>query len=246
MDMMDYVFIVIAYGVAGAIKGLTGIGFSTSCLPIMAMRLDMTVAIPLVIVPSVVSNVAVMIQAGGFANAVRRFWQLYLGSVPGLLLGLWVLVSIDVDLVKAILGLVLIVYTLWAFNSSQSSLSVVWEQRLKGPVGFCTGFINGLTGSQMMPSMPYLLSLDLDRNAFVQAINISFTLSSLVLFFGMTRLGYVDLDLFLLAVAGLIPVLTTVYLTGRLQRRLSGSVYRKLVLVFLLIMGLGLMMRAAL
>ncbi len=60
------------------------------------------------------------------------------------------------------------------------------------------------------------------------------------------RLGYVDLDLFLLAVAGLIPVLTTVYLTGRLQRRLSGSVYRKLVLVFLLIMGLGLMMRAAL
>ncbi len=182
MDMMDYVFIVIAYGVAGAIKGLTGIGFSTSCLPIMAMRLDMTVAIPLVIVPSVVSNVAVMIQAGGFANAVRRFWQLYLGSVPGLLLGLWVLVSIDVDLVKAILGLVLIVYTLWTFNSSQSSLSVVWEQRLKGPVGFCTGFINGLTGSQMMPSMPYLLSLDLDRNAFVQAINISFTLSSLVLF----------------------------------------------------------------
>jgi hypothetical protein len=35
MDGNDYLFILIAYIAAAAIKGLTGLGFSTACLPIM-------------------------------------------------------------------------------------------------------------------------------------------------------------------------------------------------------------------
>ena len=70
MDWLDYAFILAAYVAAGGIKGLTGIGFSTSCLPIMALRLDLKVAIPLVIVPSIVSNLAVMLQAGRFREDV--------------------------------------------------------------------------------------------------------------------------------------------------------------------------------
>ena len=110
MDWVDYAFILMAYLVAGGIKGLTGIGFSTSCLPIMALRLDLKIAIPLVIVPSIVSNLVVMLQAGRFREALSRFWPLYLASIPGLIIGLTILVTIDVDIAKAILGLVLISY----------------------------------------------------------------------------------------------------------------------------------------
>ena len=88
----------------------------------MALRLDLKLAIPLVIVPSIVSNLAVMLQAGRFRLAIRRFWPLYLASVPGLLLGLSVLVSIRTTLTKAILGLVLIVYALWALSNKSFSL----------------------------------------------------------------------------------------------------------------------------
>ncbi len=243
MDELDYLFILTAYVVAGSIKGLTGIGFSTSCLPIMALRLDLKVAIPLVIVPSIVSNLAVMMQAGHFRKALRRFWPLYQASVPGLLIGLAILIAIRIDTAKAILGLVLIFYALWAFSNQPSSLSASWERRLKIPVGFCTGFINGLTGSQVMPALPYLLSLNLEKHDFVQAINISFTLSSLVLLVGMNRLGYLSPETFMVAVAGLVPVLSAVYLTGRLQKHLTGTAYRKLVLGFLLMMGIILLLR---
>lgn len=50
-------------------------------------------------------------------------------------------------------------------------LSANWEKRLRVPTGFLTGFINGLTGSQVMPVLPYLFSLNLDIKTFVQAIN---------------------------------------------------------------------------
>lgn len=243
MDWPDYTFILIAYVVAAAIKGLTGIGFSTSCLPIMALRLDLTMAIPLVIVPSIVSNLAVMVQAGGFREAVRRFWPLYLSSLPGLMAGLAILVAIDAGAAKAILGLVLIAYAVWALSNASFALSAKWERALKMPVGLGTGFVNGLTGSQVMPVLPYLLSLNLDKNAFVQAINISFTLSSLVMLFGMNQLGYLSAKTFMLAIASLLPVLLTVFLAGRLQRRLSGAWHRRLVLGFLLVMGAILLVR---
>jgi len=246
MDWVDYVFILTAYIVASGIKGLTGIGFSTSCLPIMALRLDLKIAIPLVIVPSVASNLVVMLQAGRFREAVRRFWPLYLASIPGLILGLTILVTIDVDIAKAILGLVLISYALWALRNRAFSLSVEWERLLKMPAGFCTGLVNGLTGSQVMPVLPYILSLNLNKNAFVQSINISFTLSSLIMLVGMNRLGYLSLNTFLIALGGLLPVLLTVYLAGRLQGRLTGAFHRTLVLTFLLVMGLILLVKTLL
>jgi uncharacterized membrane protein YfcA len=243
MDWVDYAFILTAYVVASGIKGLTGIGFSTSCLPIMALRLDLKIAIPLVIVPSIVSNLVVMLQAGRCREAVSRFWPLYLASMPGLIIGLTVLVAIDGDIAKAILGLVLISYALWALGNKTFSLSVEWERLLKMPAGFCTGFVNGLTGSQVMPVLPYLLSLKLDKNAFVQSINISFTLSSLIMLVGMNRFGHLSLNTVLTALGGLIPVLLTVYLAGRLQGRLTGAFHRTLVLSFLLVMGLILLVK---
>ena len=112
MEWSDFCFIFAAYVVAAGIKGLTGIGFSTSCLPIMALRLDLKVAIPFVIIPSIVSNFAVMAQAGSFREVVKRFWPLYLATLPSLLLGLMILVAIDINLAKAILGVVLIAYAL--------------------------------------------------------------------------------------------------------------------------------------
>jgi len=243
MDGTDYVFILIAYVVAAAIKGLTGIGFSTSCLPIMALHLDLKVAIPLVIIPSIVSNFAVMIQAGRFREAIGRFWPLYAASVPGILLGLTFLVAIDADAAKAILGIVLIAYAVWALGNQSFSLSRERERILKMPTGFLTGFINGITGSQVMPVLPYLLSLDLHKNSFVQTINISFTLSSLIMLLGLNQMGHFSANTLLVAVMGLIPVLTTIFVTGRLQHRLTGALHRHLVLGFLLIMGLILIVR---
>jgi hypothetical protein len=171
MDGNDYLFILIAYIAAAAIKGLTGLGFSTACLPIMALHLDLKIAIPLVIIPSVVSNIAIMRQAGNFRSALSKFYPLYLSTIPGLFAGLFVLISINADAAKAILGLMLIMYSLWALTNMSFSLSPKWERTLKIPTGFLTGFVNGMTGSQVMPILPYLLSLNLNKKVFVQAIS---------------------------------------------------------------------------
>ena len=244
MNWIDYAFILIAFIAAAGIKGLTGIGFSTSCLSIMALRFDLKVAIPIVIFPSIVSNLAVMIRAGRFRHAVNRFWPFYIASVPGLLLGLSILLTIDVNVAKAVLGLILITYTSWALSNAVFVLSKKWERNLKIPSGFLTGFINGLTGSQVMPSLPYLLALNIGKNDFIQTINISFTLSSFIMLIGMNYSGLLSAATSTLAILGIVPVLITLSLANRLQKRLSGTSHRRLVLLFLLLTGLILIVKA--
>ncbi len=246
MNEVDYLVVLIAYIVASSIKGVTGLGFSTSCLPIMALRLDLKLAIPLVIVPSIVSNVMIMVQAGHFLDVVRRFWVLYASTVPGLLLGLFMLITINVDVAKIVLGLVLILYALTALAQRPFILSETTERRLKAPVGFLTGFINGLTGSQVMPVLPFLLSLGLDKNTFIQAINISFTFSSVIMLFGMNQTGYLSAHTLLLAAGAAIPVTALVYVGGKVRNRLSSMLYQKLVLLFLLTLGIILSVKSLL
>ena len=57
-----------------------------------------------------------------------------------------------------------------------------------------------------MTVLPYLLSLNLDPNRFVQAINCSFTLSSLVMAAGLAQLGLLTVETAAISAFGLILV----------------------------------------
>jgi uncharacterized membrane protein YfcA len=234
----------LAYLVASGIKGLTGIGFSTSCLPIMALRLDLKIAIPLVLIPSMTSNLVVMYQAGNFRQALSRFWPFYLFSIPGLLIGLSVLVVININVAKLILGIVLICYASWALWNSAFALSLHAERLLQVPAGFLTGFINGLTGSQVMPALPFMLSLKMHKNDFVQAINISFTLSSLILLGRMLQLSLIPQSSLAVALGSIVPVFAIVFIAGHFQKSMSVDLHRRIVLWFLFTMGCALALRA--
>ena len=97
-----------------------------------------------------------------------------------------------------------------------------------------------------MPVLPYLFALELNKNTFIQAINISFTLSSFVMLAGMNQFGYLAPDAFLIAVGGALPVLAIVYVSGKLRDRIPGVLYQKLVLIFLLFLGFLLSVKSIL
>ena len=83
--------ILATYLFAATAKGVTGLGFSTTCLPILALLVGLKEALPLVLIPSICSNIVVMRQAGRFGETLRRFWPMLLALLPGLVLGLWTL-----------------------------------------------------------------------------------------------------------------------------------------------------------
>ena len=111
----------------------------------------------------------------------------FLAAIPGLLLGLWFLSSAESTTTRAILGIVLLVYAIWTLAKGHFALDASMARWLAYPVGFLTGIVNGVTGSQVMPVLPYLLSLNLSKDLFVTTINIFFTVSTLIMLAGIKQ-----------------------------------------------------------
>ncbi len=235
--------IFVVYLGAATAKGVTGLGFSTTCLPFLALTIGLKEALPLLIIPSISSNLMVQIGAGQLVPTLRRFWPMLLATLPGVGLGLWLLGSVDGGTAGAVLGLVLVGYCAFAYAKPDLLLPAHLERPL-GPIsGFLTGVVNGVTGSQVMPSMPYLMSLNLDRNLFVQAINCSFTLSSIVMMIGLSRLGLLPITAVWVSVLGIGCVLLGIRLGERIRDRLAPEQFRLAVLAMLTLLGLSLVAR---
>ena len=230
-----------AFFLADLLKGVTGMGFSTVCLGLIATFIDIKLAIPLVIFPSLSSNVLVMMDAGHFGEALKRFWLLFLCALPGLVLGLFLLDAVSNDLARLALGVVLFTYGFWSLAKAAPRLPSRLEPVLNAPVGFATGVVNGLTGSQVMPVLPYFVALRLDKDLFVQSINISFTASSLVMLLGLGNLGLLSWSIAGVSALGIPLVAIGIWLGGRLRRRIPDKQFTRLVLVLLMLLGVNLM-----
>ena len=246
MEHTQLAIVVGAFLFAALVKGVTGLGFSTTALPFLVYALGIKEALPLLIIPSIMSNLIVMRDVGEFRPTVSRFWWLYLAVAPGVVSGLWLLNWLDPIISSAVLGIALIVYCAIAWLQPDFRLSRRIAKLLEIPVGFATGLINGVTGSQVMPVLPFLLSLHLERNWFIQAINISFTLSSLVMAIGLWKLGLMTLQSVQVSLLGLVVVFIGVRFGSHARHWLSPAAFRSTVLIILTALGGGLIIRLVL
>lgn len=237
IDAYQIFLAALGLAVAGLVKGAAGMGFSTTALPLLVLALGVEKAMPLVIVPSLSSNIFVMIEAGEFTAMARRFWLLLVSLLPGLVLGIWCLAIVDKAMAGAILGAVIIVYGIYALGRPALKIRKELEKPLQIPVGMTNGFVNGLTGSQIFPLPPYLLTLDLKPNQFTQTNNIAFTLSSLVMIAGLTRIGFVTMEIFILSIAGIVPTYLAVKAGGLIRNRIDADTFRKTIILVLMALG---------
>ncbi|MEM8647332.1 MAG: sulfite exporter TauE/SafE family protein [Pseudomonadota bacterium] len=243
MDTSAIALATFGFAFAGFIKGLTGLGFSSTCLPFLVLALGLKTAIPLVLLPSLATNASVMIDAGHFRETLQRFWPMYLTTLAGLGVGLYFLVSLDEAGLVAILGLVLMAYGAYALAKPDLRLPSRLEQPLALPSGLLTGVINGCTGCQLVPSMPFLMALHMEPNRFLQAINISFSLSSVVVAAGLAKFGLLTWKILGFSLLSFIPVFLGIWVGSRLRKQLSVAAFRTAALSVMVLLGALLLLR---
>jgi uncharacterized membrane protein YfcA len=240
MDWPQILLIGLGLFAAGLLKGTTGLGYSSCALPFLVAAVDLKTAVVLVLVPAMASNLALMWNVGHFRETLRRFQVLYVALVPGIACGIAMLLWVDQTLATRILGLLTILYALLAIAQPQLSLTPRLELPLQLPVGLINGVFTGLTGSQVMPLLPYMLSLRLDADRFVQAVNIAVALASLVMGLGLALAGLMSWTLAGLSVTGVLPAFLGVSLGNALRRHLPATTFRIFVLLVLAATGLSL------
>ncbi|MEM8794861.1 MAG: sulfite exporter TauE/SafE family protein [Pseudomonadota bacterium] len=236
-SLYEIAVIATALSTAALVKGVTGLGFSTVAVTLLAATIGLRDGIPIVIIPSLASNMIVMSSAGHFREIIWRFRMLYIAAPLGILAGLTILLTVDEEIAASVLGVTLISYCVFALLNPRFRITPRTERRLAAPVGFSTGLINGVTGAQIMPVTPYLLSVPLQPNQVVQALNCSFTISSLTFFAGLVYAGAVRLETILIALPGIAITFAGVKLGEQIRAGISPGYFRRVVLI--LMIGLG-------
>ncbi|GJM14838.1 MAG: hypothetical protein DHS20C13_01650 [Thermodesulfobacteriota bacterium] len=240
METHILVIVYTTFFIAAFIKGLTGLGFVSLCLPVIALFIKLEQAIPLVVLPSLLSNVMIIYQTGRLKQSLRRFWLLYVSALPGIYAGVLILNMVGNYAAKIILGVLSIAYSLLLLLRIEIAIPERKERILSVPVGLTNGFLNGLTGTQIIPMLPYLLSLKLDRNGMINAINLGFTISITVLLIIFGKFNLISLETLKYSILGAIPVAAGIYLGGKLRYKVSEERFRMAVLLILIVIGINL------
>jgi uncharacterized membrane protein YfcA len=239
MAMDAFVFVVATSGLfsAGVIKGATGLGYATAALPFLVHVLGLQPAMSLVLIPAMATNVMLAVTGGHLKDTLRNFWPLYLAMLPGIVIGLWLLLSIEQRSAVAGLGFVMISYAFFALCRPDIRIPVGWQGHLKVPTGLLNGILTGLTGSQVMPLLPYMLGLNLVPARMVQAVNAAVLFASSALLLGLTMNGILTTELFILSIAAIVPALVGTFVGTRLRNRLPAHQFRQIVLLVIALMG---------
>jgi uncharacterized protein len=222
---------------AGLLKGFTGLGFSTCALPFLVLAVGIKTAVALVLVPAIASNIMLLWRVGHVRETVLRFWPMYVALVPGVANGISLLAWANGGTAARSLGLITMLYaglSLWRPNLQ---LAPRFEAPMQLPVGLLNGFLTGLTGSQIIPLLPYMMGLRLDPDRFVQAVNIAVTFTAGLMLAGLAIAGLLPRELAFISILGIVPAGIGTLIGNRARALVPTAQFRLLVLYTLLFLG---------
>lgn len=135
------------------------------------------------------------------------------------------------------LGGALLLYAVYGLLGPTMKVRPAWERWLGPLCGLLTGLVTAATGVFVMPAVPYLQSLGLSRDEMVQALGLSFTVSTLALALGLAgqdALGGQALGASLLM---LVPALLGMLGGQWLRQRISAQVFKRCFFIGLALLG---------
>jgi uncharacterized membrane protein YfcA len=226
--------VIATFLLAGTIKGVIGLGLPTISMGLLGLAMAPVQAAALLIIPATLTNLWQLAFGGHLLTLIRRLWPLLLAIFFGTGLGtLWIGMAGGPWVVRA-LGGALLVYALSGLALPTLRVGGRVEAWLAPLCGLLTGVITSATGVFVIPAVPYLQALGLSKDQLVQALGLSFTVSTLALAAGLLwrgALGGGELSASMLA---LVPALLGMWLGQWLRQRISALLFRRVFFI-----GLG-------
>lgn len=240
MDALTIALICAAFLIGGGVKGMLGLGLPLTAVALMSTFLDLRMAIPLLVIPVIVTNIWQGFRGDQMAAILRRYWTLFGCSCIGIWLGTVALFRIDPAILITTLGVVVCVFTvinLFALRLTVPARSMVF---LSPAVGLFSGVLSGTTGSLGAPVVMYFQALGLPKDTFVQALGLQFLITAAVWMVALVEQGALKGPGFAISALAVAPAAVGMVAGQWLRNRLSQERFSTWVYAFLFLVGLNL------
>lgn len=228
---------VAVFVLAGVVKGVVGLGLPTISMAMLALVMAPAQAAALLIVPSLITNLWQARPWPTLWPVLRRIAGMQAGICAGTIAGALWLGAPSGRWAGVCLGLALVAYAAWGLFGSPPSVPRRHEGALGAAIGAVTGVITAATGVFVIPAVPYLQALDLDKDRLIQAMGISFTVSTVALAAGLWLNGGYTAGAAGASVLMLLPALAGMALGQWLRGKLSARTFKLCFMVSLALLG---------
>lgn len=227
--------------VAGFLKGIIGVGMPVVALPLLSLFVDVKSAAMLLSMPLIFSNLPQALEGGKTGRCLMQLMPVILGMIPGLFLGVRVLLALDANVAKIIAGLVLMGVGSVTLLAPKLQL----QPRLVLPTGITFGFLGGVLGG--VAAMPgplvfiFLLAKGLRGKAFTKEASLYLVVSAAflaILLMASRQFSWLDVSV---SAAAMLPVLFGMYVGQHMRDKIAPETFEKLVLITVIAAGAELL-----
>lgn len=219
---------------AGVTQGLTGFGFSLVSVPILVAILTPRTVIPVVLLLSVLLNLQLYIHVRKAAD-LRRIAPLVVTGIASMPVGTWLLVRLDVAVIKLVVGVVILIFSL-AFLTGFRRESE--NERLGlSLVGLASGTLNGMISMSGPPVILFLTNQGVAKQAFRASLITYFLFLNLATVPVFLAGGLLSGQVLKYALASVPALILGAYTGNRLVHRIPEHHFRTVVLLVVIIAG---------
>jgi uncharacterized membrane protein YfcA len=229
---------------AAFVKGASGLGFPLIATPMVALLLDIRVAITILLIPNIVMDIAQVFRDGFPLAVLRRFAWFFLATIAGVFLGTAVLVNLPLWILNFCLGTMILVFVAFNLLKFEFGITPGLEKRLSLPVGFISGFLNGLTNAAGPALAIYLYSLRLEKREFIKSIATIFVFTKMSQLAAVSSWNLFNGSTLMLSLQVTLFVLAGFYAGIKTQDRINQQTFNRALLFLLFVIGVTLLARA--
>ncbi|MBZ0154981.1 MAG: sulfite exporter TauE/SafE family protein [Alphaproteobacteria bacterium] len=236
---IDTIWIAAVIFLASLLQGVFGFAFMLIALPLLSFLLSMKVAVPLL-------SFFLALLSGILAFQLRDKFDyrgvvpLLLGGIAGIPAGIFFLLKFNDTLIKAILGIVLILYSAYSLFLKRVPF------RFPGWAGYLFGFFAGALGGAFNITGPpvvfYLSAREGSKIDIIGSLNFFFCVTSILVLALHTAVGNITYEI-TMTFLELIPVMLAGMLAGgHILKKMNEDIYRKGLFLLLFVMGVMLLL----
>ncbi len=241
MDLQLAFIVSVIFFCAGLVKGVVGFGLPTISLGLICLISDLKSAVVLLLFPSFATNIWQSLSGGEAFTLLKRFWHLYIFTLPTIWFGVIFFEDLDQQLGETLLGLLLLMYASYGLLGFKFTITRGMEKIVGGIAGGLNGCFTGLTGSFVFPGIMYLQSTGLKPGSLIQAMGILFTVSTIALGVALYHNDRITLDLTVTSILALLPTTLGFLLGSTLRNQMSEKQFRNVLYAAILLLGFALL-----
>jgi hypothetical protein len=227
--------------VAGLLKGVIGVGMPVVALPLLSLFIDIKSATMLLSMPLIFSNLPQALEGGKTGRSLMQLMPVILGMIPGLFLGVRVLLRIDANVAEIIAGLVI----MGVGGITLLTPKLQLQSRLVLPAGITFGFFGGILGGIAAMAGPlvfvFLLAKGLRGRAFTKEASLYLVVSAgllAILLAASPQFSWLDVSI---SAAAMLPVALGMYVGQHMRDRIAPETFKRLVLIAVIAAGAELL-----